>query len=393
MAGKDQDITKFFTSSAPPKRPHYTDEDDSGQHIPLPSTKAHVLLPPSPSRQRKALFTATSKLQRDSSPSFSSSPLSDPPQDLPSDGLTTDPEETWKISGSDTSPETATINGVGLAQKGSKTNVRVIKNSEDDLSSESSLEDLDTLFKSFTKPRPVPVPVGNDGDAIRVDMSGVMKHPPQKKPRQSKFEKGSQLRLKGHPTSARPRYSFSLGALIARTEREDADEMGVAIAKSLIDSSSGVGQRICPQSRADDSTNQALLTSVVKGSDDGGGMQRVLDAMKRTEAFNQEKTWSFFEEDGNSVKDYGNFIDCAYDFPTYSLRPNGWEKNLIDSQTRNRVFLSGIVAEKAASGKVPVELLQWIFKRVSVEPKEELRLTYTKILAVRIRRQDVQMDL
>jgi hypothetical protein len=327
MAGKSRDIKDFFKPYARSKRPLSSGEEQPGL-TPHVASRPHVLLPPSPSRPRKIPFTASAKLQRESSPSFSSSPLSDPPPDLLSDDVERGAGARRGSEQSDTSPETAPTGGA-------KNGPAVVKNSDDDdTSSQSSLADLDQLLRGFAKPKPDAVPASPDnGDTIRVDTSGINKHTmPRKKPTQSEFGGGSQLRLKGSSASSKsmPKYSFSLRDLVTQTERDEADEMGVAKAKSMMDSSGQARQRGPPtQGSIEDGSNKALLTAVVTENDDGYNMQRVIDAMKRTEAFDQESTWSFFEDNGTPPEDLTDYFEDDYDFPHEVLRSHGWTSCLI----------------------------------------------------------------
>lgn len=201
---------------------------------------------------------------------------------------------------------------------------------DDDTSSQSSLADLDQLLRGFTKPKPPAVPPSpGDGDTVRVDTSDINKNTmPKKKPIQSKFGTGSQLRLKGGSASSK-QYGFSLGDLVTQTERDEADEIGVAKAKSLLDSGQAKQRGPSTQGGIEDGSNKALLTSVVMENDEGYNMQRVLDAMKRTEAFDQESTWSFFEDSGTPQEDLVDYFEDDYDFPHDVLKSHGWTSCLI----------------------------------------------------------------
>jgi len=141
------------------------------------------------------------------------------------------------------------------------------------------------------------------------------------------------LRLNGRSNTSRPKpkYTFSLDTLVAQAEKDDADEIGVAKALSLIEASENARERGRAVAGRDDSANQALLSSVVKGTDNGddNDVQRVLDAMKRTEAFDQDKTWSFFEDDYDALQDFDSYVDDEYDFPDWALESQGWQKSLL----------------------------------------------------------------
>jgi hypothetical protein len=197
---------------------------------------------------------------------------------------------------------------------------------------------------------------------------------------QSKINMGRQTRLNPSSAFSKPtaKYSFSLDSLVTQSERDDADEIGVAKAKSMIESSDNV--RRGNTTGDGGKPNQALLSSVVTDSGDGSDIQRVINAMKRTEAFDQDQTWSFFDDGAFDKEDLDfTFVDDL-DFPEETSEFRGWQRSLIgqlflfcqrwspslireDPDIRRRTFLSGFVAEKAASGKVADEILLWILNR------------------------------
>lgn len=101
------------------------------------------------------------------------------------------------------------------------------------------------------------------------------------------------------PTSAVPvtkKYKFSLASLVSQTEEEVLSEAHLAKAESCLNR--GRVSRDTSKARSNaskDGLDTSLLQTVVNEDEGRGEMQKVLHAMKRTEALSRPLAWYFFD--------------------------------------------------------------------------------------------------
>ena len=101
------------------------------------------------------------------------------------------------------------------------------------------------------------------------------------------------------PSSAVPvtkKYKFSLASLVRQTERDVLSEAHLAKAESSLNRGRTRGETSEARSNASkDGLDTSLLQTVVNEDEGRGEMQKVLHAMKRTEALSRPLAWYFFE--------------------------------------------------------------------------------------------------
>lgn len=131
------------------------------------------------------------------------------------------------------------------------------------------------------------------------------------------------------PATALPKYTFSLDSLVDRTEKDAASEAGVARARQAIQLSTaqsdlqhGVDRTSDPLIEPTNEVDRGLLKSVMDQSTEKGGMQKIMQAMNRTEALNRPKTWSFFHQQAP------NLTVERRPLPEECLSSSGWEAML-----------------------------------------------------------------
>lgn len=159
----------------------------------------------------------------------------------------------------------------------------VISSDGDDTDSISSLEDPDVLFAPMNKPKnAAPLP---------------------SKPYQPNKALLSQL-------SAPKKSRFNLDSLVHDAVDDDEIEANVAKARAQLQEN-GV------QGGADGSKkglNEGVLASALGGdSDEGPGLQRLMDAVRRTEALEQSRNWRFFDQ--------GRLTPATPNFPIELFKP------------------------------------------------------------------------
>lgn len=173
----------------------------------------------------------------------------------------------------------------------------VIRSSDDESDSDSSLDDIDGLIARKSAPNSTPpteseltLPLANTQTGQKIRASSRLKKPnttvsftPQVQPK---------FRMP-------PEYKYSLASLVQRSKEEKALEENIAKAKSALDSHDienpltfGSHGSAPTESKID----RTLLVSVMKKKNEGEDIDRLLMAVQRTEAFDLGTTWSFFDD-------------------------------------------------------------------------------------------------
>ncbi|KAF9886261.1 hypothetical protein FE257_011874 [Aspergillus nanangensis] len=162
-----------------------------------------------------------------------------------------------------------------------------------------------------------------------------------------------------------PSYKHTLERLVTQAVDDNETEAGIAKFKAALEKKSSntgaaSGQKL----------DEGILTSALGEQDDELGLQRLLDAVRRTEAFDLEKAWFFF--------DYRRDLGPPLEFPQECVTPGTYLSSLRDSDSRERVLQSGVVDFALARGFLPDELVIWFFTSVHLEPKDALRHAYCR---------------
>lgn len=240
-----------------------------------------------------------------------SSPLSDPPSDLPSHFPSSqqlsdpivEPQTNGSTYGSGSPNRTVpSYNGDYTSfRRGSSLNTsfnssqRIVKNgkevvidSDADSASSEELEDADELLKKFlgkaSSPSPKKIPVSHD-----VKPNTTSKLPNRKHHEFRNFRAKVGLDEK--------KYKFSMESLVQRAVDDDEIEMNVAKAKALLDSQN---QTTSTSVNGSDTKSGAsnlredILASGLSTDNPESDFNKLLNAVKRTEALEQEKSWLFF---------------------------------------------------------------------------------------------------
>lgn len=246
----------------------------------------------------------------------SSSPLSDPPSSLllkssPSQSSGSGPDSQLKRSLIRSIPQPA--NGDDTGQQASRSasaapdsfingsfdsSQRIVKNGREivtnsdgeDTDSIASLESPEDFFNKLsapTEPKEDAETMNKDGTRNLRSTRGQLKR-----------NTVDNFFAQKIPT---PKYKHTLDTLVTDAVDDDETEAGVAKIKSAFDSSKKASRASDSLAAHDGDRNMGIhedvLASAVGEGDDKPGLQRLLDAVRRTEAFDQEKIWSFFEKE------------------------------------------------------------------------------------------------
>ncbi|KAI2787126.1 hypothetical protein POX_f07486 [Penicillium oxalicum] len=119
--------------------------------------------------------------------------------------------------------------------------------------------------------------------------------------------------------------------------------------------------------------NENMLATALRGeSDESPNIQRLMDAVRRTEALERHRVWRFFNQDQTTP--------VMPAFPTNLFTPESPLAALRDSDSRARILQSGVVEYAASLQHLPDEFFLWLFKAIPLEPREEMRQAYCRIL-------------
>ncbi|BCS17579.1 uncharacterized protein APUU_10407S [Aspergillus puulaauensis] len=232
----------------------------------------------------------------------------------------------------------------------------VISSDGDESDSAGSLESPDDLLARFLTPKsPVTTKerAGDDNETTQPD---------RKNPKHN-----SVVRTESAPR----KYKNSLENLVRQAVSDNETEVGIAKLRASLNDESDRNTDSGPDKASN--LNEGVLASAIDdGNDDSMGLQRLLDAVRRTEAFDLGKSWSFF--------DLQTPLPPGPDFPRECVSPRTYLGVLREPDSRVRAFYSGIIDFALSRELLPDELVKWIFHSIPSEPRDSLRHAYGRAL-------------
>ncbi|KAA8569084.1 hypothetical protein EYC84_000754 [Monilinia fructicola] len=213
---------------------------------------------------------------------------------------------------------------------------------EEDDDSDSSLEDLDVIFNTN-----------------RTAPAGIPSVPAPGTPRASRSRKPPTSTLQRSPLTVRTHYKFDLKYLKAIAADDEALEAKERRLKKITQEDTEMGDDE-PIAFSND-IHGNILRGLHEEKEEGGGkdVQKVLNAVKRTEALNMGSRWYFFETE---------------EIPT---------NDLAEPQIRHQTFVSGFAENMVAYGNtLPDEIIEWILDDFCMEEQTDLRNAYSSVLRV-----------
>ncbi|KAJ5305688.1 hypothetical protein PENANT_c041G06785 [Penicillium antarcticum] len=169
------------------------------------------------------------------------------------------------------------------------------------------------------------------------------------------------------------KYKHTIDSLVYATVDDNEIEANVARVKANFtqntpdgnDGTSGVNKGL----------NESVLTSALgDDNDDSTGLQRLLEAVRRTEALDHDRAWRFF--------DGAQKLPSAPEFPQHLFtRGTYLDEFLADPEARERLLMSGDFIQMALhKGLLPDELILWTFRSIPYERRNEMSNVYYRIL-------------
>ncbi|KAJ5171029.1 uncharacterized protein N7500_003812 [Penicillium coprophilum] len=119
--------------------------------------------------------------------------------------------------------------------------------------------------------------------------------------------------------------------------------------------------------------NETMLISALGENEDGVGGQRLIGAIRRTDALDHGRAWPFF--------DCTQTLPQAPQFPRDMFAPGTSMDILRESESRERQFMSGEFIQMGLSkGLLPDAFVLWMFRSIPYERREELSNAYYRII-------------
>ena len=317
--------------------------------VSIPSPRAAVLVPPSP------LLPSTSLHSR------------------PSSAKPNQPATTATTSFSSIS--TMTTNPLSSQQSSSrrvlKHGFQAVTNSDSGSDDDDELPDVMT-FVPRKKPRLTPP----KAPAVSIDLTEDGEGRPSTRPsdhlrsaRQSERRSGRSTprRLPSPPKTV---YKHSLLKLVKQNEKQAKSAQKIA---ELEASMAEEQERREEQEREYSAVDVDALAA--NGTLEGEEGERMMAAMKRTDALQSEVELQFFVKDAKPVAQRTLF-------PTNALPNERWARCLKDEQSRQQACLTDFVSEVAKRHALPEEAVKWFANQLVHEEREELCEAYVEIIRV-----------
>ncbi|KAJ5143471.1 uncharacterized protein N7515_002258 [Penicillium bovifimosum] len=217
----------------------------------------------------------------------------------------------------------------------------VISSDGEDTDSICSLDDPDTLFapKSTKKAEPAPV-----------TFTQTIKSP--------------------------KKYRHTIDSLVHDAVDDLETEAAVSrVRATYAQTQSNGGARGLRASSSGYALNESMLISALDEDEDGVSGQRLIGAIRRTDALDNARAWSFFD----STQPLPPAPELSRDL----FAPGSSMEILMDSNARDRQFISGQFIQMLMSkGLLPDEFVLWMFHSVPYERRENLSNAYYRILKV-----------
>ncbi|KAJ5764625.1 hypothetical protein N7533_003306 [Penicillium manginii] len=120
--------------------------------------------------------------------------------------------------------------------------------------------------------------------------------------------------------------------------------------------------------------SERMLSSALGDTqeEDGSGLQRLLNAVRRTEALDHDRVWRFFDQVPTTP--------ARLQFPNGHFPPGSKLAALREPESRVRMIQSGILEWASSLGRLPNEFILWLFWSVPTEPREEIRKAFCRII-------------
>lgn len=313
---KNRNITDFFKPFAQPRNKRPLPEDDPETIVVTQARLAPAKIKSKPrepiesSKLPEDLLRPSSQLSlEDKSDSPLSSALSSAPPTDASTAHCSDGESTRTPIRAQFDTPSSQTPVLASSQRVVKNGEVVIRNSDVESDSDTSLDDIDDILTAHKPPARSSPPTENDIVYIPTSGRTIASSSSGKKRKTRATESSDDPFSSTLPVV--PKYKFSLETLVAQARKDDAAEATFARAQSLLNMPSrydiqGDGDGDIQGLRSGPfggKLDAGLMATVMRERGEENDIERLVNAMKRTEALNQAKLWSFFDAASTTTVD------------------------------------------------------------------------------------------
>ena len=329
----------------PQKRSHLSKVDDAMDTTPIVS---------SPSSAQKMVLNAVEV----------PSPRLPPPPPPTKDAIERPPAASFS--------SISTLSSVPMSSSSSsrrivKDGINAVTNS-DSGSADSDSEELADPSTFIVSKRRKLTPPGKDADhAIEIIDSAQTIRQSDRISKEKRSSMGGRPSLP--PSPPRPVYKHSLSSLVKQRQKEEKAVIRMKEAEVAFDEAQKKREERMKQEQ---DLSSGLRAATADDSDEG---DRMLLAMQRTEALQEDAKFCYFHK--RLQRPAIRFL-AIYDPADEASRP--WMKLLRSEESRRQAFLSGFVADMAAKDSLPVQIYEWIEGEVLYEESTDLCEAYTEVL-------------
>lgn len=267
---------------------------------------------------------------------------------------------------------TSTLSSVPMSSQSSsrrivKGGIQAVTNS-DSGSADSDSDDLaDPSTFVVSKRRKLTPPPGQDVEHA-IEIPSTVKPARQSTRLSDKGKRSSNVstpRLSLSPPKTV--YKHSLLNMVKQREKEEKTEARLKQVENAFEEAQRKREE---QLKLEEDLGGGMKAAMADDSDEG---ERMMLAMARTEAMQDEKKFYYFRK-GDPFP--------AKQFPTSitANAPTSWTKLLVHEGSRTQAFLSGFVAEMARQRPIPNEICSWIESQLGHEARKDLCEAYVEVL-------------
>lgn len=167
------------------------------------------------------------------------------------------------------------------------------------------------------------------------------------------------------PSPPKTVYKHSLLKLVKQNERREKSNARIAEAEAEL---ADLERRRVELAARDTLVDGRSMAAMAEDSEEG---ERMMMAMERTGALEEEQGFRFFGEEVVRVENVP--------FPGEEVADERWGRMLQSERSRIQACLTGFVAELAALGKLSSEVVRWFGSQVVLEQREDLCESYVEI--------------
>ncbi|KAF2810296.1 uncharacterized protein BDZ99DRAFT_462883 [Mytilinidion resinicola] len=217
----------------------------------------------------------------------------------------------------------------------------VVANSDSDTDSSEGLEDMDYLLQQNTKKAPAP-------------------SPQKQLPSQITTFFNASTRPKKSILPPAKKYKFSIDSLVEETKKNKQQEQKFAAARAKLEETT--------VESAPSDTVEKTLASIVEDDEGGSKAERLLLAMRRTNALHRDPTWHFFRDDVEA--------QSRRMFPKSCLPHKGWASVFKEPNKRDQAFMAGYARHIFRYQNLPEELANWMIDELVFFPRDGVNTEY-----------------